>query len=226
MDWGYRQGAYGLYALGPEGEVEKVWEYYADFRNVHARKAAHQIFEASQFFPNPEYIAADEQMWFEVGVSVTLAEEFMAGMAEHFGGQKMPLFQKGEHKSNSRVTKKNLMHKYLSYTNQPDENGVLPPWHRPRLQVQERCRDTVRTLQSLPLDEKKLEDVDTKAEDHAYDETCFMLSSRPPMATEWKKTKWEDHHPGFTEEGKAKDMVKREERDQGYRVPTYKMPTY
>ena len=226
MDWGYRQGSYGLYALGPDGEVEKVWEYYAEFKSKHAKEAAKAIFTASEHFPLPEYIAADEQMWQQVGVSMTLAEEFSQGLVNHFGSVgKAPQLYKGEHKPGSRQTKKNLMHRYLAYGKYPDKDGQIPPWHMPRLRIQERCRDTIRTMQNLPLDVKKLEDVDTTAEDHAYDETCFLLSSRPPLSVEFRKGPDFDVHPGFTESGRPKDMVRKDE-PQGYSLPQYQMPSW
>ena len=41
------------------------------------------------------------------------------------------------------------------------------------------CRDSIRTIPALPHDENKPEDVDTKAEDHAGDETRYGVMSRP-----------------------------------------------
>lgn len=45
----------------------------------------------------------------------------------------------------------------------------------PRLLVYSTCRNLIRTLPSLPRDEKRGEDVDTKAEDHAYDALRYLL---------------------------------------------------
>ena len=41
------------------------------------------------------------------------------------------------------------------------------------------CEDTIRTLPVLQHDEDDPEDVDTEAEDHAYDETRYAVMSRP-----------------------------------------------
>ncbi len=41
------------------------------------------------------------------------------------------------------------------------------------------CEDTIRTLPVLQHDESDPEDVDTEAEDHAYDETRYAVMSRP-----------------------------------------------
>lgn len=41
------------------------------------------------------------------------------------------------------------------------------------------CEDSIRTIPTLQHDEKDPEDVDTEAEDHAYDETRYAVMSRP-----------------------------------------------
>jgi hypothetical protein len=50
---------------------------------------------------------------------------------------------------------------------------------RPMLYFFDTCRDSIRTIPALPHDENKPEDVDTKAEDHAGDETRYAVMSRP-----------------------------------------------
>ena len=47
------------------------------------------------------------------------------------------------------------------------------------LQVYECCKDFIRTIPDLVMDEHKFEDVDTKGEDHAYDEACHICMYRP-----------------------------------------------
>lgn len=202
MDWGYRQGAYGLFAIGPEGEAEMVWEYFKEFREKHARQAAIEIARASQHFPRPEYIAADTQMWSEMGSAETLAEEYNEGLAQAYGEHPPSLIEM-EHRPNSRPAKKNLVHRYLAWKDERDESGKVKPWCRPLLRVQQRCVDTIRTLKTLPLDPNKPNDVDTKADDHAYDMLAFALSSRPPVADKGRsKFDQDNQHPGFDYERK------------------------
>lgn len=50
---------------------------------------------------------------------------------------------------------------------------------RPMLYFFDCCEDTIRTLPVLQHDDKDVEDVDTEAEDHAYDETRYAAMSRP-----------------------------------------------
>lgn len=45
----------------------------------------------------------------------------------------------------------------------------------PRLLISEDCRNLIRTLPALPRDKKHPEDVDTHAEDHAYDALRYLL---------------------------------------------------
>jgi hypothetical protein len=45
--------------------------------------------------------------------------------------------------------------------------------------VFETCRDFIRTVPSLPHDDKRPEDIDTDAEDHVADEARYACMSRP-----------------------------------------------
>lgn len=46
----------------------------------------------------------------------------------------------------------------------------------PRLLIYSTCRNLIRTLPALPRDPKRPEDVDTKAEDHAYDALRYLVN--------------------------------------------------
>lgn len=50
---------------------------------------------------------------------------------------------------------------------------------RPMLYFLDCCEDSIRTIPTLQHDDKDVEDVDTEAEDHAYDETRYAVMSRP-----------------------------------------------
>ncbi len=54
----------------------------------------------------------------------------------------------------------------------------------PGLQIFETCKNLIRTLPALPYDKKRIEDIDTDAEDHAYDALKYSQTStreyRPP----------------------------------------------
>lgn len=53
--------------------------------------------------------------------------------------------------------------------------AIEKPPERPGLFTFDTCRHFIRTFPSLPRDDKKLDDVDTKSEDHIGDETRYMV---------------------------------------------------
>lgn len=61
--------------------------------------------------------------------------------------------------------------------------GLKTPMEEPGFFVFETCRQFIRTVPVLPRDRNDPDDVDTKAEDHIYDETRYRLSSRNNQPT-------------------------------------------
>jgi hypothetical protein len=47
------------------------------------------------------------------------------------------------------------------------------------LQIFNNCPNLIRELQGIPLDKSNPEDVDTRAQDHAYDALRYLIMSRP-----------------------------------------------
>lgn len=56
---------------------------------------------------------------------------------------------------------------------------------RPRMQIFNSCPNLIRELQTIPIDKTKPEDVDTKAQDHAYDALRYLIMSRPRASSAW-----------------------------------------
>ena len=50
---------------------------------------------------------------------------------------------------------------------------------KPSMYVFYTCKNFIRTIASLQTDPLKVEDVDTKAEDHSYDAARYLLMARP-----------------------------------------------
>lgn len=67
--------------------------------------------------------------------------------------------------NNDRLAGKEAWHDALS----------IAPDGKPKMQVFESCIHTIRTIPSLPYDKNRVEDVDTNAEDHIYDEGRYSL---------------------------------------------------
>ena len=72
----------------------------------------------------------------------------------------------------NRIQGKIQIHEYLR----------LQPSGRPRLQIFNTCPNLIRELQGIPLDKSNPEDVDTKAQDHAYDALRYLIMSRPRVS--------------------------------------------
>lgn len=70
---------------------------------------------------------------------------------------------------NTRLAGKAALHERLRF----DIAG------KPAIYIFSTCKDWVRTVPVLPYDQRKVEDVDSDAEDHAYDDTRYFLMSRP-----------------------------------------------
>lgn len=75
--------------------------------------------------------------------------------------------------SKDRLNGKDRVHAWLKVLK--DHKGQ--PFSR--LRIFKSCHNLIRTLPALPLDERKIEDVDTDAEDHAYDTLRYMVMSMP-----------------------------------------------
>jgi hypothetical protein len=192
LDWGYVQGAYGLYAVGAERRIELVWEFYEDFTELHAEKAAKLIVEAHERtgWPLPATIHADEQMWQRHGSSgVNLAEDFMRGLRDAVGKRRTaPAFVQAKHSSGSRETKVSLIQAWLAKGDAVGANGLPEPWAMPHLTISERCVNTIRVLQEIPRDPDNPNDVDPDySEDHAHDMVGFAVASRPALVSKPKE---------------------------------------
>lgn len=201
MDWGWRKGAIYLCAVGPEGDIEVVHEIV--FARIHAYEAAKEFGRRwDNLGQRPEAIIADEQMWQDASNKFkgapTLAAEFQRGLVDYYGSpDATPQLVRGAHGPGSRKIKFNLMHRYLKY--KVDRKGVVPPWGRPLLRVQARCRYLIRTLPALPVDPDKPEDdVDTTSpDDHGYDAICFILTANVPKPEDDRDYRRVDQHPGM-----------------------------
>ena len=69
----------------------------------------------------------------------------------------------------NRIQGKIQIHEYLK----------VQPNGRPRLQIFNTCPNLIKELQSIPLDKRNPEDVDTHAADPAYDALRYLIMSRP-----------------------------------------------
>jgi hypothetical protein len=80
---------------------------------------------------------------------------------------------------NSRIAGWDQLRRRLIGEVVTDDNGESRTTNRPHLYFFDTCVDTVRTLPLLTHDSVRIEDIDTKQEDHAADETRYAMMSRP-----------------------------------------------
>jgi len=73
----------------------------------------------------------------------------------------------------NRIAGKVQIHEYLKQANVES---------RPKLQIFNSCPSLIKELQSIPLSKTNPEDVDTHAQDHAYDALRYLIMSRPRMS--------------------------------------------
>ena len=96
----------------------------------------------------------------------SIADQMAPG---YYGRHKGVVFSKCD---KARIAGKMEVHERLRF----DSDG------KPGMYIFNTCKDWIRTVPNLPYDEKKREDVDTDAEDHAYDATRYFLMEHPVTA--------------------------------------------
>lgn len=171
FDHGYsRPFSAGWWAVDPEGRAYRYREWYGcepDRPDAGLRLTPRQIAEG--------ILAREEEERRENLHVIRVADpaifdesrgESVARQMEPRRGLPGVYFLPGDH---ARLAGKLQLHERLRF----DASG------RPGLQVFSTCRGLIRTLPALPLSALNPEDVDTAAEDHAYDEARYFLMMNP-----------------------------------------------
>lgn len=105
---------------------------------------------------------ADTNIFASNGSDSSIADEMKRGGVR---------WHKADKTSGSRIAGLNKMRTMLKNTQRPRQE--------PGLFLTTNCAAAIRTLPTLPRDEKNLDDVDSDAEDHVYDEIRYMLTFKP-----------------------------------------------
>jgi hypothetical protein len=154
------------------------------------------------------------------GIGPTKAEEFQKGLTRAWG-KLAPQLIKVTDGRGSRSARLELFHRFLAW--KQDKSGRCPPWWQPKLKFHKRCKYANFTIPALPYDPNKIEDVDTNAEDHAYDSVSYLLMSRPPEGGGHEEYKDQDTHPGLDGSGKRKqpwtEQFEPKVENHGIRMP-------
>jgi hypothetical protein len=159
-DWGYSSAACCLWiAIDFDNNLWVYRELYT--KRVTADVFARKVLDAEQ----GEYIRygmLDSSTWARRGdVGPSIAETMIREGCKWRPSDRSP---------KSRVNGKLELHKRFSIDEKSGE---------PKLKIFNNCRNLLRTLPLLPTDKHNPEDVDTHAEDHAYDALRYGVMSRP-----------------------------------------------
>ena len=159
-DWGYSSNACCLwFAIDWDNNLWVYRELYT--KKITADEFAKKVLEAEQgeFM---RYGVLDSSTWAKRGdVGPSIAETMI---------QEGCKWRPSDRSPKSRINGKLEIHKRLKVHEKDNE---------PTLKVFSNCINLIRTLPLLPLDKNNPEDVDTDAEDHAYDALRYGCMSRP-----------------------------------------------
>ena len=177
FDHGYsRPFACGWFAMSPDRVLYMYREWYGckpRQANVGLELTPTQITdgilerEEEEIRNNITILRTADPAIFDKSRGDSVADQMAPG---YLGRHKGVVFSKGDH---ARIAGKMQVHERLRF----DETG------RPLFQVFNTCRDFIRTVPTLPYSMKKPEDVDSDAEDHAYDMARYVFMDHPVSET-------------------------------------------
>lgn len=171
FDHGYAKPfSVGWWAVDPHGRAYRYREWYGcepGRPNVGLRLTPRQI---AQGILQREQYERDNNLRIDRIADPAIFDrscgDSVAQLMEPRDGEAGVFFRPGE---NNRLAGKLELHERLRL----DADG------RPKLYVFSTCRDFIRTVPALPYSLHALEDVDTTAEDHIYDEARYFCMARP-----------------------------------------------
>lgn len=175
LDWGYAKPfSVGWYAVDQDRRMYRIREYYGctgtpnEGVKLEPTEVAMKIREIEVTDPNLK-----DRTIHRVGDPAIWGSQGTESVGALFERQRV-YFEKGE---NDRMQGKMQVHHRLKF----DENGI------PLFYCFDTCKNFIRTVPALVYSETDVEDVDTKSEDHIYDEfryVCMKNPIAPPKATE------------------------------------------
>lgn len=163
MDWGYsRPFSIGWYAVDREKRVYRIREYYGctgtpnEGLRIEPSAVARMVKQIEAEDPNLKdrfiHRVGDPAIWGTQGT------ESIGALFEREG----LYFERGDH---NRLSGKMQLHHRLAF----DASG------RPLFYCFSTCKHFIRTVPALCYSESNVEDIDTDAEDHIYDECRYVL---------------------------------------------------
>ena len=155
-DYGYASPSCVLW--GAIDWDNNIWVYRELYvKHLTAEQLADKILEVEELDPLPHYTVLDSSCWNKTGFGPSIAETMMRS-----GVRWTP-------SDRNRLQGKMEIHRRLA-----DD----PYSNEPRLRLFSSCQNIIKQLAGIPLSKSNSEDVDTKAEDHAYDALRYMVMTR------------------------------------------------
>lgn len=155
-DYGYASPSCVLWgAIDWDNNIYVYRELYV--KHFTAEQLAAKIIELEEYDPEPYYAVLDSSCWNRTGYGPSIAETMI-----RMGCRWTP-------SDRNRIAGKMEVHRRL---------GTNEFTGEPTLKLFNTCTNINRQLAGIPLSKTNSEDVDTKAEDHAYDALRYMLMTR------------------------------------------------
>lgn len=204
FDWGYSKPfACGWYAISKEGRMYMFRELYGctGEADVGVEWTVHQVAAKIREIETQDPRLKGKHI---IGVAdpAIFAENGGESIAETME-QYQVYFEPGDHK---RIPGKMQCHYRLAF----DHNGI------PMFYVTKNCKHFIRTLPSLIYSETDVEDVDTKMEDHHYDQWRYVCMARPIAPREKSERKVIDLDNTEDPLNMIRDKVEEERGLNGY----------
>ena len=159
-----------------------IWIYRELYiKNKTGEALGDLILELERNDPNMQISVLDASCWNRTGLGPSIAETM-----NRKGCRWVP-------SDRNRLAGKIEVHRRLAC----DSRG------QPRVRIMENCTNLVRTLPTLPLSKNNPEDVDTKADDHAYDALRYMMMVRSlhnASTPYYSSRQMQRYEPTFSEE--------------------------
>jgi hypothetical protein len=155
-DYGYSSPSCVLW--GAIDWDNNIWVYKELYvKHFTAELLAAKIIEMEEMDPAPHYSVLDASCWNRTGMGPSIAETMIRS-----GCRWTP-------SDRNRIAGKMEIHRRLGKNEFTGE---------PTVKFFNTCTNIVKQLAGIPLSKSNSEDVDTKAEDHAYDALRYMLMTR------------------------------------------------
>jgi len=155
-DYGYASPSCVLW--GAIDWDSNLWIYRELYeKGLNAEALAHKVQDLEVQDPQMGAYVLDPACWNRTGLGPSIAETMI---------QSGTVWTRADH---NRIPGKVEVHRRLALNEVGD----------PRLRIFDSCSHLISTLPMLPYSKTIVEDVDTKADDHAYDALRYMVMSRP-----------------------------------------------